>query len=64
VLTKAEKATTKVDRLTQLHEEISQEIQFIIKKIKVYYNRTRFKNITLKKSLFTYTKHCDKKKKN
>jgi len=28
-------------------------MQFIAKKIKIYYNKTRFKNITLKKK-FTY----------
>jgi len=38
-------------------------MQFIAKKIKIYYNKTRFKNITLKKSLFIYTKYCDKKTK-
>jgi len=37
-----------------LHEKISREIQFIIKKIKIYYDKTRFKNITLKKGNKVY----------
>jgi len=43
-----------MDRLTQLHEEMSQEMQFITEKIKIYYNRIRFKDITLKKGNKVY----------
>jgi len=37
-----------------LHEKINREIQFITKKIKIYYNKTRFKNITLRKGNKVY----------
>jgi len=52
-----------VDRFIHLHEKISQEMQFVAEKIKIYYNRTRFKNITLKKNLLIYTKYCDEEAK-
>jgi len=29
-------------------------MQFITEKIRIYYNKTRFKDITLKKTKFTY----------
>jgi len=32
---------------------MSREMQFVTKKIRIYYNKTRFKDITLKKK-FTY----------
>jgi len=53
-LIKTKKATTKINRLTQLHEEMSQKIQFIAKKIRIYYNKTRFKDITLRKGNKVY----------
>jgi len=46
-----------------LHEEISQEIQFITKKIKIYYNKTRFKDITLKKNkVYLFTRNIATKR--
>ena len=54
VLTRAKKATITVKKLFKLHKKLNQEIKFIIKKIKIYYNKNRAENVTLKK-LFIYT---------
>jgi len=37
-----------------LYKEISRKMQFVIKKIKIYYNKIHFKNITLKKGNKVY----------
>jgi hypothetical protein len=56
ILIKAKKAITVIKNLFKLHKKLSQKIKFVIKKIKVYYDKNRFENVTLKKlSLFIYT---------
>jgi len=45
-----------------LHEKINREIQFIAKKIRIYYNKTCFKDIILKKKVYLFTRNIATKR--